>query len=122
MCSEQNKIPNEIFMPNLKKLGSSTALFTSLLTFSRRDFKNRGRITAEVIGHNWYSQSSQAEALPAHGCGYYRHGGGYQHLCWMAHYCEWQNKYMLVLSGEENYPPPPSDQPHFLLLNTLKAI
>lgn len=74
MCSEQNKIPNEILMPNLKKLGSSTALFTSLLTFSRReDFKNRRRITVEVVGHNsWCSQSS----LPAHGCDYYRHGGG----------------------------------------------
>lgn len=51
MCSEQ-KIPTEIFVPNLKNLGSSTALFTSLLNFSRREgFKNRGRITVEMTGH-----------------------------------------------------------------------
>lgn len=81
MCSEQNEIPNEIFMPNLKKSGSSTALFTSLLTFCRRgDFKNRGRITVEVIGHSWCSQSSWAEVLPACGCG--RHGGTNIHAGW----------------------------------------
>lgn len=69
-------------MPNLKKIINSTALFTSLFIFSRREaFNNRGRMTVEVIGHNsWYSQSSQAEALPAHDCGLLQ-AGWYQHLC-----------------------------------------
>lgn len=121
MCREQ-KIPDEIFMPNLKKIINSTALFTSLLTFSRREtFKNRGKITVEVIGHNsWYSKSSQTEALPVPDCGLLQ-AGWYQHLCWMVHYCRWKNKYMLALSGEENSPSP-NDPPHFPLLNIIKAI
>lgn len=103
----------------MKNLGSLTALFISLLTFSRRQgFKNKGKITVEMIGHNsWYHQSSWAEALPAHGCDYGRDGGNNIYTV-IAHYCNWQNKYM---PGEENSPSPPNDPPHFPTLNRYKS-
>lgn len=75
MCSEQNKVPNDVFMPILTKLRSSTAVNTSFITFSRKGvFKNRGRITVEMIGHNSQSIQSWGSGMlfKHYGCGYYR--------------------------------------------------